>query len=532
MSSNIRDRHVASRSVPSAPSSDGSPLLLPSDTTRKSKNVAKGKGKKGSNVFLYVLGFVVVVWVGVAFSVGTLHQQQRLDRHETIPYAAANVRKPRQLATTQQHRIGNKIVQKIVNNHKSTNPYEGWQPVTDPRQDRGNKKCTSWRSCLVKDHDCPSKCRDSIDDFGEAPPRPGFTPDPHGDSEDNNEKAQAVEWIPDVTVLRRMLEAGKDEHGNPWPPPLVTETDQELCEEIGVSGGRADQNIVALNAVPIRGMDMLGRGIDYSTKKMKRAPKILCMVYTMKENHHTNIRAIRETWGPGCDGFLAFSTRDDPRLPAISLPHDGREEYNNMWQKVRSIWRFVGTHYLDDFDFFFQGGEDLYVLPQNLRSYLADAIEDPSGEDFFGGRRFQQGQNSNIFFNSGGAGYALSRATVKKFVETGLDDERCFPHKHSAMEDVFIARCLKDVFDIDLVDTRDDEDRERFHPFSPGSHYTWEPPTDGKRDWYEAYNTLWPPKLKEECCAPDSVSFHYMKKPTIVRHIHSILYFCDRFKQR
>jgi len=338
MSSNIRDRHVASRSVPSAPSSDGSPLLLPSDTTRKSKNVAKGKGKKGSNVFLYVLGFVVVVWVGVAFSVGTLHQQQRLDRHETIPYAAANVRKPRQLATTQQHRIGNKIVQKIVNNHKSTNPYEGWQPVTDPRQDRGNKKCTSWRSCLVKDHDCPSKCRDSIDDFGEAPPRPGFTPDPHGDSEDNNEKAQAVEWIPDVTVLRRMLEAGKDEHGNPWPPPLVTETDQELCEEIGVSGGRADQNIVALNAVPIRGMDMLGRGIDYSTKKMKRAPKILCMVYTMKENHHTNIRAIRETWGPGCDGFLAFSTRDDPRLPAISLPHDGREEYNNMVSSLMNGW--------------------------------------------------------------------------------------------------------------------------------------------------------------------------------------------------
>ena len=54
------------------------------------------------------------------------------------------------------------------------------------------------------------------------------------------------------------------------------------------------------------------------------------MVYTMEQKHHTNIRAIRETWGPGCDGFLAFSTRDDPRIPAISIPHQGKEEYGNM----------------------------------------------------------------------------------------------------------------------------------------------------------------------------------------------------------
>jgi glycoprotein-N-acetylgalactosamine 3-beta-galactosyltransferase len=95
------------------------------------------------------------------------------------------------------------------------------------------------------------------------------------------------------------------------------------------------------------------------------------------------------------------------------------------------------------------------------------------------------------------------------------------------MEDVMIARCLKDVFDIGLVDTRDSQDRERFHPFSPGSHYSWDYPIPPARDWYESYNRLWPIKLKEQCCAPDSVSFHYMKKPAMVRHLHSLLYFCD-----
>ena len=128
---------------------------------------------------------------------------------------------------------------------------------------------------------------------------------------------------------------------------------------------------------------------------------------------------------------------------------------------------------------------------------------------------------------SGGAGYVLSQETLRKFTTIGLDHPKCFPEVRTSMEDVMIARCLKDVFDIGLIDTRDEKERERFHPFSPGSHYSWKPPVPPKSDWYEAYNRLWPPKLKEECCAPDSVSFHYMKKPAMVRHIHSLLYFCD-----
>lgn len=406
-----------------------------------------------------------------------------------------------------------------------SNPYEGWQPTM--HSDTNKESCNSWRSCF-KDNECPAKCRNSLQDFGPAPPRPGFTPDPKLTKEENNEKAQQVPWVPDVTVLRRMLLAGHDDQGNPWPPPLVTDNDRELCEEIGDFGGPNDRNIQLLNAVPIRGMPLISDWSDaaMTTKKMGRQPKVLCMVYTMEKNHHTNIRAIRETWGPGCDGFLAFSTKDDPRIPAISLPHDGPEEYENMWQKVRSIWRFVGTHYLEDFDFFFQGGEDLYVMPQNLRTFLADSVEDPTKEDFFGGRRFKWG-NSKVLFNSGGAGYALSQATLRKLVNTGLDHPGCFPTKHSSMEDVFMARCLKDVFDIGLVDTRDEQERERFHPFGPGGHYNWRPPKAGKSDWYELYNRPWPPKLGKDCCAPDSVSFHYLKKPAMVRHIHALLYFCD-----
>jgi glycoprotein-N-acetylgalactosamine 3-beta-galactosyltransferase len=112
---------------------------------------------------------------------------------------------------------------------------------------------------------------------------------------------------------------GKDSNGNSWPPSLASIDD--LCEPIGNIGGRKDHNKNLLDAVPI---------VVHSTTNAE--PTIFCGVYTMQTAHATNIRAMRETWAPHCHGFLAFSTQSDPRIPAISLPHDGPETYTNMWQ--------------------------------------------------------------------------------------------------------------------------------------------------------------------------------------------------------
>jgi hypothetical protein len=90
------------------------------------------------------------------------------------------------------------------NRRQSNPPHYGWQPkISD------TMNC-SWRRCFQKNHNCSSFCRDSIDDFGTAPAAP-----------DN--------WIPDVTMLHRMMLAGKDAKGRTWPPVL----DPELCDDIG-----------------------------------------------------------------------------------------------------------------------------------------------------------------------------------------------------------------------------------------------------------------------------------------------------------
>ena len=313
-----------------------------------------------------------------------------------------------------------------------TNPFEGWQP--DPPPTTVSPACR-WRACLDPKFgsgaDCTEFCREQPSSLEPIPDQSQYP----GDGS----------WIPDVEIVRRMFLKGVDASGNAFPPPL----DDELCEPMGPRGQRKDINKEMVDAVNVS---------IASDGAVVRPTRILCMVYTMAEAHPSRIRAMRETWMGRCDGFLAFSTESDPRIPAISLPHEGEEAYNNMWQKVRSIWKFVGEHYVDRFDYFFLGGDDLFVVPENLRAYLSTLGS--SDEDHFVGRRFK-GYGKDNYFNSGGAGYALSRGLLKKYY-SALDDDRCGPHATTSMEDVKTAACLRKALQVGLTDTRDERGRERF----------------------------------------------------------------------
>ena len=74
------------------------------------------------------------------------------------------------------------------------------------------------------------------------------------------------------------------------------------------------------------------------------------------------------------------------------------------------------------------------------------------------------------------------------------------------------------------------ENRERFHPFTPGQHLTWRPPRKKKAngmspDWYENYNSPWGVGLGADCCSEHSVSFHYVKPP-LMPHVSALLFDC------
>ena len=190
---------------------------------------------------------------------------------------------------------------------------------------------------------------------------------------------------------------------------------------------------------------------------------------------------------------------------------------------------------------FFIGGDDLFVMPHNLKTYLASLVykdgTDPKTKEYYIGRRFNREKfnggyrKSHPFgfgpYNCGGEGYALSQATLRTFLANIDDVKYCSANARTSMEDVMIARCLHHL-GIQYIDTRDAKGRERFHNFDPGTLFHWKlrGPKE-KKNWYEQYNKEWGILVGKDCCAPDSVSFHYIKQASMVRHIHALVDSCN-----
>jgi glycoprotein-N-acetylgalactosamine 3-beta-galactosyltransferase len=264
----------------------------------------------------------------------------------------------------------------------------------------------------------------------------------------------------------------------------------------------------------------------------KPRAKIFCMAYTIEKNHG-KLSAIRETWGQKCDGFMVASDKTDKELGTVNIPHEGAEEYKNIWQKVRSMWSYVYDNYYQDYDWFHIGGDDLYVIVENLRLYVesnevqlaANGGETlPNGDEshqtpLFMGRRFAEQGNHERIFNSGGSGYTMNKAALKSLVVNAFPT--CMPHLKTFAEDVMVAQCLRNKIRVFPFDTKDDEGGERYMPFQPAHHLTYKPPENKKDDWYANYSI--DIKFGLDHCSSQSVAFHYIK-PDLMRRMHAILY--------
>ncbi len=258
----------------------------------------------------------------------------------------------------------------------------------------------------------------------------------------------------------------------------------------------------------------------------EKRDKIFCLVYTI-EKFHDRIPNILETWGPKCDGFMVGSTKTDPSIGAVNIPHEGPEEYNNIWQKVRSMWSYIYDNYYDKYDWFHIGGDDLFLIVENLKYYLESeeirtasngGIYLPQGDETMQtplllGRRFAyQGDMDNIF-DSGGSGYTMNKAALKLLVTEAFPNY--FPHLKTFSEDTMVAKLLKKTDMVLPYDTKDDAGGERYMPFNPGHHWGYRLPENPKDDWYAMYSI----DIKEgpEHCSPQSIAFHYIKGPMMKR---------------
>jgi glycoprotein-N-acetylgalactosamine 3-beta-galactosyltransferase len=273
--------------------------------------------------------------------------------------------------------------------------------------------------------------------------------------------------------------------------------------------------------------------IHPSGSPTESSPKLLCLVYT-----YPKMRDLQRTqalsWGLKCDGYLAFSTETISNLGTLHLEHAGDESYDNMWQKVRSIWFYVYKHYRNDYDFFHLGGDDLYVIVENLRKFLSETLKRHAhGDEIYLGQWIPQ-PGDKPHYVSGGPGYTLNRAALVRLVEDALPT--CRVHMRASYEDRLVSQCLGEI-GIMGGDTRDRETGEQlYHDCGPAHLYTFRSTTTKRGSFHAKAASYWEtlsfpnstkkvgPKHGLDAAGKYSVTFHDIYHPLYVARLHSILY--------
>lgn len=272
-----------------------------------------------------------------------------------------------------------------------------------------------------------------------------------------------------------------------------------------------------------------------TSEQHQQLPRLFCAVYT-----HAGMRDLARTsalsWGYKCDGFLAFSTETIPSLGFVNLQHEGPEEYHNMWQKVRSIWAYIYQHYSDEYDFFHIGGDDMYVIVNNLKQFLATKATARRDTPLHLGQWIRQ---KGAAYISGGPGYTVNRAALKQFVEKALPI--CHANAKVSYEDRLFSSCMKSL-GILPGDSRDKQTGEQlYHAVSPEHLFTARAATQkskkNRASFHSRAAAYWEtlphpaggnktvgPKHGLEAAATYSVSLHNLYHPTAVARVHAILY--------
>lgn len=244
------------------------------------------------------------------------------------------------------------------------------------------------------------------------------------------------------------------------------------------------------------------------------------------------LQAIADTWGePSRAIFVVHDTSDYPCVKADIIGHDGSAGRENVYPKLLVVPPSISPeegvprlqHVIQtvsnviDADFTFFVNDHTFVIPEHLCSFLS--TYNPA-QDLYAGHALR---NDHLAFNSGAAGYVLSRTTMRRVVERwDQNDPNCSTGNLSKWlqgnPGLLTAQCLNNALHVHVMDTRDENRLHRFHAF--GLVRT----VSGKVDeWYlnkhkrldqdfgedEVYHHI--PGTGRHCCSPETISFHYVE---------------------
>ncbi|XP_062598276.1 glycoprotein-N-acetylgalactosamine 3-beta-galactosyltransferase 1-like isoform X2 [Saccostrea cucullata] len=233
---------------------------------------------------------------------------------------------------------------------------------------------------------------------------------------------------------------------------------------------------------------------DNVARKLAEQIRVLCWIMTGPQNLEKKAIHVKKTWGKRCTKLIFFSSVTNNTFPTIGLNiSEGRE---HLTGKTMRAFKYVFDHYYDEADWFMKADDDTYFIMENLRYFLSSRDK---MEPVYFGHHFRTIVRQGYY--SGGAGYILSKETLRRLGTTGQDPKFC--RQDGGAEDAELGKCMQNL-GVKTANSTDALGRSRFHCFDPETHLN-----GGYPNWYYKYDANGARKGLDSI-SDYAISFHYV----------------------
>lgn len=260
------------------------------------------------------------------------------------------------------------------------------------------------------------------------------------------------------------------------------------------------------------------------------------------DNRAQRLEAIHDTWGPYARAlYVLHNSSEFPKASHLTISENSRPKDQYLYPQnlllpstihvedgiPRLIYTIQTIYHEKNPEFAFFVNDHTFVIPEHLCKFLDE--RDPN-RDLYAGHALKNGQD---IFNSGAAGYILSRETMRKLVfKWNEKDPECWVDENTPNKQkkwlqgnpgLVVVSCLKSM-GIVAIDTREKAPSSSGHVFHAfpltrvvtgavddwyrNKHKFEELPDLVRRGFDNSYSTL---ETGPQCCAAETVSFHYVE---------------------
>eukprot|EP00759_Apiculatamorpha_spiralis_P005298 PhF_6_TR13214/c0_g1_i2/m.20891/K00731/C1GALT1; glycoprotein-N-acetylgalactosamine 3-beta-galactosyltransferase len=248
-------------------------------------------------------------------------------------------------------------------------------------------------------------------------------------------------------------------------------------------------------------------------------PKIIGITHTYKPKH-ANAQDMYDTWGRKLHKHFIYTNAVEPPVKMESgkgylvdlTPLPGGFGYNNIWNKVRHIWKDLhkrGELAFGAADFYFIAGDDVLLVTENLKKYLMrpEVVEAHKARmPLVMGHRMTEPTGRHFL---SGAGYIVNDVAARLFMEN-IENPVCNPTVETFAEDVFFCDCLNKLGSPPR-DTMDYFGEDRIAIVSP-YHLAQQTNNQAYMWWYAPWHRFRgrPMPTGNDAISIDAFLFHYM----------------------